>query len=147
MLRGETGIKRGFDFWDDQIELDPNFLSIGRAQRSGEVTREIAQKWIGEHKDKPFFFFFHIYEPHSPYEPAEPFATKYAANKYDGEVATADDIVGKFLTYLRDQGVYDKATILLMSDHGEGLGDHGESEHGMFLYEAMTRVPTTAASR
>lgn len=140
VLRGETGIKRGFDFWDDAIDIDPNALSIGRAQRSGDVTREIAQKWIGAHDKKPFFFFFHIYEPHSPYEPPEPFKSKYGET-YDGEIATADDIVGKFLDYLRAEGIYDKATIVLMSDHGEGLGDHGEDEHGVLLYRETLQVP------
>ena len=142
VLRGDTGIKRGFDFWEDSIDLDPSFLSIGRAQRSGDATREIAQKWIGEHgrDSKPFFFFFHIYEPHTPYEPVEPFRSRYSS-AYDGEVATADDIVGKFLDYLRQEGIYDRATILLMSDHGEGLGDHGEDEHGILLYRETLQVP------
>jgi arylsulfatase A-like enzyme/Tfp pilus assembly protein PilF len=142
VLRGETGIKRGFDFWEDNIDIDPTFLSIGRAQRSGEATRALAEKWIGQHdrETSPFFFFFHIYEPHTPYEPVEPFRSRYAS-AYDGEVATADDIVGKFLDYLRSEGIYDRATILLMSDHGEGLGDHGEDEHGVLLYRETLQVP------
>ena len=140
VLRGESGIKRGFDFWDDSIDLDPNTLSIGRAQRDGEATRAIAQQWIGEHKSQPCFFFFNIYEPHTPYEPPEPFRSKYG-NTYDGEVAAADDVVGKFLGYLRDEGIYDRATILLLSDHGEGLGDHGEDEHGVLLYRETLQVP------
>lgn len=142
VLRGETGINRGFDFWEDSIDLDPDFLSIGRAQRSGDATREIAQKWIGQHgrDSQPFFFFFHIYEPHTPYEPVEPFRTRYGST-YDGEIATADDIVGKFLDYLRREEIYDRATILLMSDHGEGLGDHGEDEHGILLYRETLQVP------
>ena len=144
VLRGETGIKRGFDFWDDSINLDPSALSISRAQRSGDETRKIAEKWIGEqlhsHAAQPFFFFFHIYEPHTPYEPPEPFRSKYGQT-YDGEIAAADDILGRFLAYLRDQGIYDKATIILMSDHGEGLGDHGEDEHGILLYRETLQVP------
>src|SRR5438105_7070223 len=57
VLRGETGIKRGFDFWDDDIDIDPRFLTMGRAQRSGQETREIAEQWIAQHKSAPFFFF------------------------------------------------------------------------------------------
>jgi arylsulfatase A-like enzyme/predicted negative regulator of RcsB-dependent stress response len=140
VLRGETGIKRGFDFWDDNITMDANALSIARSQRSGDETRQVAQKWIGEHKAQPFFFFLHIYEPHTPYEPPEPFKSQYG-NTYDGEIAAADDIIGKFLTYLRDEGIYDKATIVFMSDHGEGLGDHGENEHGILLYRETLQVP------
>src|SRR3954463_15730769 len=106
VLRGETGIKRGFDFWEDSIDIDPTFLSIGRAQRPGEATRALAQKWIGahEHEPQPVFFFFHIYQAHTPYEPPEPFRSRYAS-AYDGEVATADEIVGKFLDYLRAEGI------------------------------------------
>jgi tetratricopeptide (TPR) repeat protein len=130
VLRSETGIKRGFDFWDDAIDLDPNFLSLGRAQRSGDETREIADKWIGEHKSQPFFFFFHIYEPHTPYEPT-----------YDADIQTADAIMGRFFDSLKQEGLYDKAAIILLSDHGEGLGDHGEDEHGILLYREALQVP------
>ncbi|PYQ51473.1 MAG: hypothetical protein DMF59_07730 [Acidobacteria bacterium] len=140
VLRGETGIKRGFDFWDDDIDIDPNFLSMGRAQRSGDETREIAQKWIAEHKSQPFFFFFHIYEPHSPHDPPEPFRSKYGLT-YDGDVAAADAVIGRFLDDLRDEGIYDRASIILLSDHGEGLGDHGEEEHGILLYREALQVP------
>jgi tetratricopeptide (TPR) repeat protein len=130
VLRGDTGIQRGFDFYDDDIDIDPNFISLGRAQRKGDETRQIAQRWIAEHQSKPFFFFFHIYEPHTPYEPT-----------YDADVVSADAIVGRFLDFLREQRIYDRATIILLSDHGEGLGDHGESEHGIFLYRETLQVP------
>src|SRR5712692_1764290 len=140
VLRGETGIKRGFDFWDDDVDIDPNFLSMGRAQRSGDETRELAEKWIGEQKSRPFFFFFHIYEPHTPYDPPEPFKSKYGST-YDGDVAAADAVVGRFLDFLREQGIYDRAAIILLSDHGEGLGDHGEEEHGILLYREALQVP------
>ncbi len=140
VLRGESGIKRGFDFWDDEVDIDPTYLSMGRAQRSGDETREVAQKWIGAHKSQPFFFFFHIYEPHSPYDPPEPFKSKYGQT-YDGDVAAADAVIGRFLDYLRQEGIYDRAAIILLSDHGEGLGDHGEDEHGVLLYRETLQVP------
>jgi arylsulfatase A-like enzyme/Tfp pilus assembly protein PilF len=140
VLRGETGIKRGFDFWNDDIDLDATALSIGRSQRPGDATREIAEKWIGEHKAQPFFFFLHLYEPHTPYDAPEPFKSKYAL-PYDADIANADAVVGRFLDYLRAEGIYDKATIILMSDHGEGLGQHGEEEHGIFLYREDIQVP------
>src|SRR6266542_661640 len=140
VLNGACGIKRGFDLWDDDIDLDTTAISISRSQRGGDVTRERAQKWIGEHKAQPFFFFFHIYEPHTPYDPPEPFKSKYGS-AYDGEVAAAGAIVGRFLDYLKGQGLYDRATIVLMSDHGEGLGEHGEVEHGVFLYREDIQVP------
>jgi tetratricopeptide (TPR) repeat protein len=140
VLRGETGIRRGFDFWDDDIGIDPNFLSMGRAQRAGDETREIAQRWITQNEAKPFFFFFHIYEPHTPYDPPEPFRSRYGAS-YDGDVAAADAVMGRFFSYLKEHGLYDRSTIILVSDHGEGLGDHGEDEHGVFLYRETLQVP------
>ena len=140
VLRGETGIKRGFDFWDDDIDLDPTALSIARAQRGGDATREIAEKWIRQHKSQPFFFFLHLYEPHTPYDPVEPFRTRYGPT-YDAEIASADAVVGRFISFLRDESLYDRATIILLSDHGEGLGDHGEDEHGILLYRETLQVP------
>jgi arylsulfatase A-like enzyme/Flp pilus assembly protein TadD len=140
VLRSETGIKRGFDFWDDDIGIDPNFLSMGRAQRNGDETREIAEKWIDSHGSNPFFFFFHIYEPHTPYDPPEPLKSQYGSS-YDGDVAAADAVMGRFFAHLKDQGLYDKSTIILLSDHGEGLGDHGEDEHGVLLYRETLQVP------
>ncbi len=140
VLRGETGMKRGFDFYDDDVNIDPSSLSMGRAQRSGDETRHAAEKWIAQQTDKPFFFFFHIYEPHTPWEPLDEFRQKYGTT-YDADVASADAIVGRFLDFLRERGIYDRATIILLSDHGEGLGEHGEDEHGVFLYRETIQVP------
>jgi tetratricopeptide (TPR) repeat protein len=130
VLRGETGISRGFDFYDDDVEINAQSLSIGRSQRAGDATREIAQKWIEQQGTKPFFFFLHIYEPHTPYEPT-----------YDADVEKADGVIGRFVAFLRERNLYDRATIILLSDHGEGLGDHGEDEHGVFLYREALQVP------
>ena len=140
VLRGDSGIKRGFDFYDDDVDFDPNVLTMGRAQRAGDATREVAQRWIGQHKSDPFFFFLHLYEPHTPYDPPEPFLSRYGKT-YDGDVAAADAVVGRFLDYLRSEGLYDKATIIFLSDHGEGLGEHGEDEHGIMLYRETLQVP------
>src|SRR6185312_10082720 len=83
---------------------------------------------------------FHIYEPHTPYAPPEPYASKYPS-KYDGEIATADHVVGELIDELKRLGVYDRALVVLFSDHGEGLGDHGEDEHGVLLYSEAIHVP------
>jgi tetratricopeptide (TPR) repeat protein len=84
------------------------------------------------------FLFLHLYEPHKPYAPPERFA-QYAP--YDGEIAYSDEIVGKLVHYLKSQQLYDRSTIVLLSDHGEGLGDHGEQEHGLFVYDEAIHVP------
>jgi len=82
----------------------------------------------------------HLYEPHAPYSPPEPFRGRFS-DPYDGEVATADDAVGRLLEDLRERSLYDDAVVVLLSDHGEGLGDHGESKHGIFLYRTTLHVP------
>lgn len=140
VLTSRSGIARGFDFYDDAVEPTAPNQVLGRVQRPGGETAAALEKWLDGVTGGPFFAFFHIYEPHSPYEPPEPFKSRYP-DPYDGEVATADDIVGKFLDHLKADGVYDKAIIAIFSDHGEGLGDHQEDEHGIFLYRESIQVP------
>jgi arylsulfatase A-like enzyme/tetratricopeptide (TPR) repeat protein len=139
VLQGKTGLSTGFDFYDDAIEFRTN-TGLGGLQRSGEETLKLSQAWLQSVKDKPFFFFFHIYEPHTPYAPPEPYASRYPL-KYDGEIATADHIVGELIDQLKSLGVYDRALVVLLSDHGEGLNDHGEEEHGVLLYNEAIHVP------
>ena len=139
VLRGSTGLSRDFDVYDDSIASRGD-SAIGHLFRPGRKTAAIASKWIAEHASVPFFYLLHLFEPHSPYEPEEPFARRYR-DRYDGEVATADAIVGEFLDGLRASGVYDRAIIVVLSDHGEGLNDHGEPEHGIFLYREAIHIP------
>ena len=140
VLRAETGISNSFDDYDAAIETYAGSL-FADFQRPGNVTEDRAEKWIEARTAQPFFYFFHIYEPHVPYEPPEPFRTKYAAEPYDGEIATADAIVGKFLAFLKAKGVYDRAIIIVTSDHGEGLRDHGEDQHSILIYREALQVP------
>ena len=139
VLRGETGLAPLFDDYDDAIETYPG-ARFAEYQRPGGITEEHAEKWISAHATTPFFFFFHIYEPHVPYDPPEPFRSRYA-NRYDGEIATSDAIVGKLLAFLKAKGVYDHAIVVLCSDHGEGLGDHGEQQHSILVYREAIQVP------
>jgi choline-sulfatase len=139
VLRGETGLRALFDDYDDAIAFQPGAV-LGDVQRPGTQTEANAEKWIATRGQKPFFFLLHLFEPHAPYSPAEPFRSRFA-NPYDGEIATADAIVGNFVSALKKQGVYDRAIIVLLSDHGEGLGDHGEAEHGILLYRESLHVP------
>jgi choline-sulfatase len=139
VLRGNTGLANAFDFYDDKIDVHQN-EAIGRLQRPGGESEAIAEQWIGPRSRQPFFFFLHLFEPHTPYSPPEPFRSRFAS-PYDGEIATADSIVGKFIEFLKRSGTYDRALIILLSDHGEGLGQHGEDEHGIFLYREDIHVP------
>ncbi len=136
-----SGVDRGFDFYDDNVEASAPGQPLGAIQRSGFETERIAEEWISGRSGKPFFFLLHIYEPHTPYRPPEPYASRYPDRPYDGEIATADAIVGRFLEFLKGRDLYENALIVLMSDHGEGLGDHGEDEHGLLLYREDLHVP------
>ncbi|MFN7987124.1 MAG: sulfatase-like hydrolase/transferase [Thermoanaerobaculia bacterium] len=141
VLKGESGISRGFDLWDDSVAPTRPNQALNRVQRPGGEAEAALEAWVEGVKEKPFFAFLHLYEPHSPYEPPEPFRSRYSSNPYDGEVATADAIVGKLLDFLKARGLYDRALVVFLSDHGEGLGDHGEGEHGLFLYREVLQVP------
>ena len=129
VLRGDTGLRANFDFFEDSIENQPG-TPTGALQRPGNVTASLASKWIGERGNEPFFFLLHLFEPHSPYE-----------GSYDAEIAATDAIVGNFIDDLKARGIYDRAIIVFFSDHGEGLSQHGEPEHGIFLYREAIHVP------
>lgn len=141
VLSGGSGISRGFDFYEDSIEPTELHEALSRVQRSGDESEGLLLKWLDSASGSgPFFAFLHLYEPHSPYEPKEPFKSRFAS-AYDGEIAMADAIVGHFLDRLKAKGLYDKSLIFFLSDHGESLGEHGEDEHGVFLYRSSLQVP------
>lgn len=138
VLRASTGFGADFDFYEDDI-LQRSW-QMGESQRTGDKTLAASRAWLRSVHREPFFFLFHIYEPHQPLAPPEPFASRYRS-PYDGEVASADAIVGELFAELRELGVYDRALIVFLSDHGEGLGDHGLTEHGPLLYREQIQVP------
>jgi arylsulfatase A-like enzyme/Flp pilus assembly protein TadD len=138
VLRKETGIAQGFDFFDGEMPDAVADTTIGQVQRDGSASEAIAEKWLAGIGTSRAFLFLHLYEPHKPYAPPARFA-QYAP--YDGEIAYADEIVGKLVQYLKAHQLYDRSTIILLSDHGEGLGDHGEQEHGLFVYDEAIHVP------
>jgi arylsulfatase A-like enzyme/Tfp pilus assembly protein PilF len=142
VLRRATKINQGFQVYDDELPAASSERALGQVQRDGALTLAAAEKWLDSlgaaGRRPPFFLFLHFYEPHKPYTPPARYA-QYAP--YDGEIAYADELVGRLFDRLRADKLFDKATIVLLADHGEGLGDHGEQEHGMFLYEATTHVP------
>jgi arylsulfatase A-like enzyme/predicted Zn-dependent protease len=138
VLRKETGIAQGFDFFDGDMPQAPVDTTIGQVQRDGILSETIAETWLDSVGTSRAFLFLHLYEPHKPYAPPERFA-EY--QPYDGEIAYADEIVGKLVKYLKGHQLYDRSTIILLSDHGEGLGDHGEQEHGLFVYDEAIHVP------
>ncbi len=139
VLRHETGLARGFDLYDDHV-APGHEKTIGEIQRPGPETLQAVLPWLRSAVHRPFFLFFHIYEPHTPRDPPERFAARYGKT-YDGEVAAADAVVGQLVDELKVLDLYDRSTIVLLADHGEGLGDHGEDEHGVLLYRESLQVP------
>lgn len=139
VLQGRTGLGTGFDRYDDSIEFQSN-RGLGGLQRSGGETLRPALEWLRGVAARPTFLFLHLYEPHTPYKPPEPWASRFAL-PYDGEIAAADAVVGELVVELRRLGLYDRAIVVLFSDHGEGLDEHGEEEHGVLLYREAIQVP------
>jgi len=138
VLRRQIGLNQGFDHYDDQLPSASPDKPLGQVQRAGMDTLRAAVQWLNARTSPRFFLFFHIYEPHRPYSPP---AHVTASDPYDGEIEHADEIVAALLDHLSGSNMYDRATIVLLSDHGEGLGDHGEDEHGIFLYRETIQVP------
>jgi Flp pilus assembly protein TadD len=136
VLRKETGINQGFDFFDEPPSSPEP--TIGQLERDGGESEAIAERWLDQQRSPRVFLFLHLYEPHKPYAPPPQYA-EY--EPYDGEIAYADEIVGRLIRYLKSHQLYDRSTIVLLSDHGEGLGDHGEQEHGLFIYDEVIHVP------
>lgn len=138
LLRKDTGINQGFDFFDDEMPANPEEPAAQAGHRDGGESEKIAEHWLDSAGTSRAFLFLHVNEPHKPYAPPGRFS-HYAP--YDGEIAYADEIVGRLIHYLKTHQLYDRSTIVLLSDHGEGLGDHGEQEHGLFLYDEAIHVP------
>jgi len=142
VLRKETGISQGFDFFDrrDAGQLARTCRSA-RLQRDGANLKRLPKHWLATIGTSRAFLFLHLYEPHKPYAPPARFG-EYAP--YDGEIAYADEIVGRLVRYLKTHQLYDRSTVILLADHGEGLGDHGEQEHGLFVYDEAIRVRSSS---
>jgi choline-sulfatase len=139
VLRRSTGIAQGFDLYDDALVVDSSVESLGAQQRDGAIATEVVGRWIESQAGRRFFAFLHLYEPHAPYTP--PPQHQDLKDPYDGEVAYADELVGRLVARLRARGLLDRVILAVTSDHGEGLLDHGEQEHGFFVYRESVQVP------
>jgi len=136
------GLARGFDFYDDAFSQESyNKRELDLVERKAEESVTHALNWLKKVPRRPFFLWLHLYDPHSPYHPPEPFRSKFADHPYDGEIAYADQQLGRLIEWVKSAGLYDKTLVVVTSDHGESLGDHGEKEHGFFLYNSTLHVP------
>ena len=135
------GLDRGFDFYDNFPAKTESKDRFGRVERRAQAVVTDAEAWLAQHPTGPRFMWVHLFDPHDPYEPPPPFSEKYAKNLYDGEIAYADSQLGHFIATLKKSGAYEKSVLIIVGDHGEGLGEHGEDTHGLFLYDSTLHVP------
>ena len=133
VLARRFGLARGFDRYDDE-------QPAGTSERAARETTDAALAELQQASATPRFMWVHYYDPHAPFAPPEPFRTRYAANPYLGEVAAMDEQIGRLATAF-ERHASAPAAIVIVADHGEGLGDHGEAGHGHLLYQSTMRVP------
>ena len=116
-------------------------VSFAQIQRRADKVVDDALRWLEEDSEKPFFAWVHLYDPHLPYDPPPAFANEYPGDPYLGEVAFADAELGRLQRFLKSSGLDSRTLVVFAGDHGEGLGDHGEFDHGLLLYQTTSRAP------
>lgn len=140
------GLNHGFDVYDDHYGTEQGPLTFGFVERSADRVLDAAAKWIlgekGGRASTPFFAWVHLFDPHAPYRAPR----MQVADPYDNEVAFTDAEIGRFLRGLDAAGQLDRTLIVVVADHGEALGDHGEATHGLFAYDATLRIPLIIAA-
>jgi arylsulfatase A-like enzyme len=142
VLDSRFGLNHGFDFYYDHFDFSRlEESNLDEMERPGSVVADQALEWLRQNYQNKFFLWMHLYDPHFPYRPPAPYSEEYASHPYDGEIAFADAQVGRLLSFLKEKGLYQNALIVLVGDHGESLGEHGEKTHGFFIYNATLRVP------
>jgi len=139
VLDERFGLASGFDRWDCRVPGGESGRAFAMPERPGPATVAEARRWLAGGAG-PSFAFVHLYEPHSPYEPPAAFAAG-APDAYHGEVNAADAALEPLFAPILEQGRSGRTLVILTSDHGESLGEHGEATHGVFAYEATLRVP------
>ncbi|MBU1700391.1 MAG: sulfatase-like hydrolase/transferase [Candidatus Eisenbacteria bacterium] len=131
VLHNQFGLNQGFDLYDDRMGLE----------RPAVETTAHAISWIEGTAQQPFFLWVHYFDPHTPHHPPEPFASKTLGTAYDAEISSMDASIGDLFEALRRRNLYEGSHIIIVGDHGEGLKDHVETEHGFFLYEECLHIP------
>jgi choline-sulfatase len=150
VLDRRWGIARGFDRYYDEFDLGKYRMDVGldAVQRPGSETVSKAIEWLDGDAARPFLAWVHLYEPHAPYDPPEQIRSRFPPTMigaYDGEIATADVQVARLVNHLAAAGRLDRTLVVILGDHGESLGEHGEEQHGFFIYDADIRIPLIIA--
>ena len=141
VLHSRWGLNRGFAEYNDNFEYAQPGGMPGQVERRAEAVIDAALEWLRQPREGPWFAWVHLYDPHSPYSAPEPYLSRYADRPYDAEIAYADAQIGRLLDELDSDGELDNTVVVLTADHGEGLGEHDEPGHGMFLYDTTILVP------
>ena len=142
VLDRRFGLARGFDHYLDAMpQSDPG--GEPAVERRGDATTDLALGLLDELGSGPFFLWVHYFDPHSPYTPPPP----YQGTGYAGEISYTDAEVGRLLDGLIERGLYRDAAVIVAGDHGEAFGEHGEVEHGFFIYDTTLHVPLIDATR
>ena len=147
VLDSKWGLNQGFDTYFDKFDLSRfEKISLGEVQRPANEVIDEALGWLEKKKTGKFFAWIHLYDPHTPYAPPEPFKSEYPHNPYLGEIAYTDTQLARLWDFLERNGLRDNLFLILAADHGESLGEHQESTHGFFVYQAALHVPLIIAT-
>ena len=131
------GLGQGFDHFDDAFTVG---VDTPVPQRHAEDVSRLGLEWIKQHRDEPWFCWLHYFDPHDPYAPPSPYSDIFP-NPYDGELAYMDAHIGGLFRELKRQGLWNNTLVVITADHGEGLGDHREPTHSLFVYDTTVQVP------
>jgi choline-sulfatase len=138
VVNSQSGLQRGFDVFEDKFdpEKKPAQFALNMEKRADQIHTEFASWQSTVARSKPYFSWIHLYDPHFPYDPPEPFSREFQDRPYDGEVAYTDQVLSKIIKLLRPNTL-----LIVTSDHGESLGDHGENAHSFFIYDSTLHIP------
>ena len=138
------GLDQGFDDYDSpfggEISEMANPLAMS-LRRDGALVVRAALQWLDAHRGQPVFVFVHLFDLHFPYTLSAEVARRQGISRYDAQLAYVDQVMGHFQQDLMRSGWWEKSLVVLFGDHGEGLGDHQETDHGYFIYESTLHVP------
>ena len=139
VLDARYGLARGFEIYDDGVGGSETRHT---AERTANETVDVALAWLGRvPEEQPVFTWVHLFGPHRPWQAPAPWRAAHPDDGYAAEIAFTDAQTGRLLDGLRQLGRLDRSLVVMTSDHGEGLGQHGEASHGYFLYDSSVRVP------
>jgi len=136
VLHADRGLSQGFATYQGVRRADTAF----KRQRAGDEVMNEAIGWLEQNATEQFLLWAHLYDAHAPYDPPEPYRSR-VADPYLGELLFMDAQVGRLLAALDRLGLAESTIVVVVGDHGEGLGEHGEATHGQQLYDSVLRVP------